>query len=140
MSACTFFEHKECPNKILDKIYNEIENLIIKHNVTTFYVGNQGNFDILAYNALTSIKDKYPNINIYIVLAYIPNHNNENLSNSIIPEGIELIHPRYAISKRNTWMIEHSEYVIYYITHNFDGASKFVEKARKKNKIMIGLL
>lgn len=140
MSACTFFGHKECPNKILDKIYNEIENLIIKHNVTTFYVGNQGNFDILAYNALTSIKDKYPNINIYIVLAYIPNHNNENLSNSIIPEGIELIHPRYAISKRNTWMIEHSEYVIYYITHNFDGASKFVEKARKKNKIMIGLL
>lgn len=116
MSACTFFGHKECPNKILDKIYNEIENLIIKHNVTTFYVGNQGNFDILAYNALTSIKDKYPNINIYIVLAYIPNHNNENLSNSIIPEGIELIHPRYAISKRNTWMIEHSEYVIYYIT------------------------
>lgn len=73
-------------------------------------------------------------------LAYIPNHNNENLSNSIIPEGIELIHPRYAISKRNTWMIEHSEYVIYYITHNFGGASKFVEKARKKNKIMIGLL
>lgn len=140
MSACTFFGHKECPNKILDKIYNEIENLIIKHNVTTFYVGNQGNFDILAYNALTSIKDKYPNINIYIVLAYIPNHNNENLSNSIIPEGIELIHPRYAISKRNTWMIEHSEYVIYYITHNFGGASKFVEKARKKNKIMIGLL
>lgn len=139
MSSCTFFGHKDCSQSILERLCKEIENLIVNNDVSTFYVGTQGNFDIFAYKALTMMKKKYPNINIYRVLAYMPKYS-ENLDNSIIPEGLELVNPRYAISVRNKWMIEHSEYVIYYVTHNFGGASKFVEMARRKNKKMIGVL
>ena len=139
MSACTFFGHKDSLNSIENNLCNEIEKLIVNDSVTTFYIGTQGNFDTLAYKSLKVMRKKYLDIKIYRVLAYMPK-NNEILTDSILPEGIELINPRYAILGRNKWMIEHSEYVIYYVTHNFGSAAKFVEIARRKNKKLIRVL
>jgi hypothetical protein len=70
------------------------------------------------------------------VLAYLPK-DNSLISDSILLEGIELIHPRYAISWRNRWMIEHSDYVIAYITHNYGGAARFVNEAERRGKTII---
>ena len=75
---------------------------------------------------------------IYRVLAYLPK-GNDTIPDSILPEGIELVHPRYAISWRNQWMIERSVYVIAYVTHNFGGAARFVDEAKRKGKTVINL-
>ncbi len=56
---------------------------------------------------------------------------------TILPEGIERIHPRYAIVWRNNWMIDYSEYVIAYITHPTSGAYRAVERAKKKDRKVI---
>ena len=72
------------------------------------------------------------------MLAYLPK-GNDTIPDSILPEGIELVHPRYAISWRNRWMIEHSDYVIAYITHNYGGAARFVDEAKRKGKTVINL-
>jgi hypothetical protein len=53
---------------------------------------------------------------------------------TILPEGIERVHPRYAINHRNNWMIDRSEYVIAYITHPTGGAYQAVERAKRKGK------
>lgn len=50
----------------------------------------------------------------------------------MLPEKIENVHPRYAISWRNKWMIRESDMVIAYITHSWGGAATYVEKAEKK--------
>lgn len=36
-------------------------------------------------------------------------------------------------------MLEHSDYVVAYVTHTWGGAAKFVEKAKKKGKLVINL-
>ena len=136
MLACTFFGHKDCPEKKYSNILQAIQNLITKKNITTFYVGTQGNFDSLVYRALCCLRADYPQIRIYRVLAYLPK-DDSLISDSILPEGIELIHPRYAISWRNRWMIKRSDYVIAYITYNYGGAAKFVNEAKKKDKTII---
>ena len=56
---------------------------------------------------------------------------------TILPEGIERVHPRYAIVWRNNWMIDKSDYVIAYVTHTFGGAYKAFERAKKKGKEVI---
>ena len=56
---------------------------------------------------------------------------------TILPEGIERVHARYAIVRRNNWMIDKSDYVIAYVTHTFGGAYKAVERAKKKEKEVI---
>lgn len=51
---------------------------------------------------------------------------------NMLPEGIESVHPRYAISWRNKWIVNESDMVICYITHSWGGAAQYVEKAKKK--------
>lgn len=136
MSACTFFGHGDCPETKYSNILQAIQNLITEKNIITFYVGTQGNFDSLVYRALCNLRADFPQIRIYRVLAYLPK-DNSLISDSILLEGIELIHPRYAISWRNRWMIEHSDYVIAYITHNYGGAARFVNEAERRGKTII---
>ena len=119
-------------------ILQAIQNLITEKKVLTFYVGTQGNFDSLVYRALCCLRTDFPHIRVYRVLAYLPK-GNDTIPDSILPEGIELVHPRYAISWRNRWMIEHSDYVIAYITHNYGGAARFVDEAKRKGKTVINL-
>ena len=117
-------------------ILQAIQDLITEQNVLTFYVGTQGNYDSLVYRALCCMRADFPQIRIYRVLAYIPK-DNCLIPDSILPEGVELIHPRYAISWRNRWMIERTDYVIAYITRNYGGAARFVNEAKRKDKTII---
>ena len=137
MAACTFFGHRDCPSSIKEKLHEEIERLICHHGVDTFYIGTQGSFDRMAYAALVDLRKQYQHMKIYRVLAYMPKlsdiaQDRSVLDDTILPEGIEKVHPRYAIPHRNNWMIDRSEYVIAYVTHSFGGAYQAVERARMK--------
>nr|WP_316614906.1 hypothetical protein [uncultured Ruminococcus sp.] len=112
----------------------EIERLINEKDVNTFYVGTQGNFDRMAYSVLAELRKRYQHIKVYRVLAYMPKLGD---TDTIVPEGIETTYPRYAIIKRNKWMIDRSDYVIAYVTHPTGGAYQAVERVKKKGKILI---
>ena len=137
MTACTFFGHRDCPSSIKEKLYEEIEQLISHHGVDIFYIGTQGSFDRMTYAVLEDLRKRYLHIKIYRVLAYLPKPGDNDTADTIVPEGIENAHPRYAIIKRNNWMIDHSDYVITYVMHTFGGAYQAVERAKKKGKITI---
>lgn len=144
MAACTFFGHRDCPESIRVILKKEIERLICNQHVDTFYVGTQGSFDRMAYSALIELRSKFSNIKVYRVLAYMPrndavSNDNAQSEDTILPEGIERVHPRYAIVWRNNWMIDHSEYVIAYTTHPTGGAFQAVERAQKKGKAVVRL-
>ena len=137
MVSCTFFGHRDCPSSIRGVLATEIEKLISHHQVNTFYVGTHGNFDRMVYHVLKELQQRYGNIKVYRVLAYLPKPGDNDTAYTIVPEGIENAHPRYAIVYRNNWMIDHSDYVIAYVTHTFGGAYQAVERAKKKGKITI---
>ncbi len=144
MTACTFFGHRDCPTGIREVLSAEIDRLICNHGVDTFYVGTQGSFDRMAYAALVELRQRYRYIKVYRVLAYMPRlsdiaQDRSVLDDTILPEGIENAHPRYAIIKRNNWMIDRSDYVVAYITHPSGGAYKAVERAKKKGKTIIAI-
>ena len=136
MAACTFFGHRDCPETIKPKLRSTIIDLIENHNVDMFYVGNQGQFDAMVRSTLKKLKQEYPHIDYAVVLAYMPGKPSEyeDYSDTIFPEGLETVHPRYAISWRNNWMLTHANYVITYITHSWGSAAKFAKKAARSNK------
>ena len=141
MASCTFFGHRECPDSIKIKLREVLIDLIINHNVDMFYLGNQGQFDAIVRGALRELKEEYPQINYAVVLAYIPGKQTEydDYSDTMLPEGIESVHPRYAISWRNNWMLRQSDYVVTYITHSWGGAARYVELAKKQRKYVINI-
>jgi len=83
-----------------------------------FYVGNQGRFDAIVRGVLRELTEEYPQIHYAVVLAYMPGKKNayDDFSDTILPEGIESVHPRYAISWRNNWMLRQTDFVI---THSW---------------------
>ena len=115
--------------------------MIVHENVSMFYVGNQGQFDAYVRGILRKLAVKYPTISYAVVLAYMPQQANEyeDYSDTMLPEGIENIHPRYAISWRNKWMLDRSDFVISYVTHSWGGAAKYVADAKRHGKIVIPL-
>lgn len=83
-----FFGHKDTPDSVKSNFLIAIENLITNENVVNFYVGNQGNFDSLAFSALKELKQKYLQISCAVVLAYLPTDKdvNDYDGNTIYPE------------------------------------------------------
>ena len=118
MSACTFFGHRDCPSSIKSKLRKVLIDLIESHAVDMFYVGQQGSFDSMVRSVLKELVSLYPHINYAVVLERIPPKRDEfdtrDYTDTMLPEGIETVHPRFAISWRNKWMIKQSDYVVTY--------------------------
>ena len=142
-NACTFFGHRDCPSSIKPKLCEVVIDLIENHAVDIFYVGQQGAFDSVVRSVLKALAAVYPHIHYAVVLERIPPKQDEfdprDYSDTMLPEGIETIHPRFAISWRNKWMIKQSDYVVTYITHSWGGAAQFAEMAKKQGKTIIPL-
>ena len=141
MPACTFFGHRDCPDTIKLTLRQVLIDLIENHNVDIFYVGNQGRFDAIVRSVLRDLQHEYPQIDYAVVLAYMPGKKTEydDYSDTMLPEGIESVHPHYAISWRNTWMLSQSDYVVTYITHAYGGAAQYAKKAKAQKKIILRL-
>ena len=141
MLACTFFGHSDCPETIKPNLRAVLIDLIVNQNVEMFYVGNQGRFDAIVRNVLRDLKMDYPSINYAVVLAYMPGKQSEydDYSDTMLPEGIETVHPRYAISWRNNWMLKKSDYVVTYITRAWGGAVRYANQATTQKKLIVSL-
>jgi uncharacterized phage-like protein YoqJ len=136
MATVTFFGHRDAPKEIEPALRLTLIDLIENKNATVFYVGNHGNFDAMVRRQLENLSKTYP-IKYYIVLAYMPSKNDTPDEHSILPEGIETVPRRFAINYRNKWMLNKSDIVVTYVTHNFGGAWEFEKAALKTKKYVI---
>lgn len=140
MKKCTFFGHRNTPKEIEPMLRSTLIDLIEHAGVGCFYVGNNGGFDRMVIGNLRALQKEYPQIRYTVVLAYMPSGKEEQDDfNTVYPEGLEQVPPRYAIDRRNRWMIDWSEYVITYVAHSRGGAEKFKKLAEHKGKRVINL-
>lgn len=140
MSVCTFFGHSECYDLGVAVLQSTIEDLI-KQGVTEFLVGHQGQFDAMVRSCLKSLQVQYPGIRYSVVLAYLPTKNREfkDFSDTMYPEGLETVHPKYAVSWRNRYMIEVADICLCYVSHTYGGAYKFAHMAKTRGLTVINL-
>lgn len=134
MSVCTFFGHRDCPASIRSSLYAVLIRLIETEGVTSFFMGNQGAFDAAVQSVLRDLQSNYPAITCTVVLAYMPRQPENDGLATMLPEGIEKVPKRFAISWRNRWMLDHADYVVTYVTHAWGGAAQFAVRARKQGK------
>ncbi|MBQ2895915.1 MAG: hypothetical protein IJE26_04320 [Oscillospiraceae bacterium] len=143
MSVCTFFGHRDCPETIRPKLHEALVELIEERGVDSFYVGNHGTFDRMVRSLLRELSERYPHIRYSVVLAYVPQRWDEfdqrDFSDTMVPEGVETVPPRFAIAWRNKWMLREADYVVTYITHGWGGAAQYAEMAERWGKTIIRL-
>ncbi|MBR6568431.1 MAG: hypothetical protein IKK60_07235 [Clostridia bacterium] len=136
----TFFGHKDTPKNTEPTLRTTLVDLIENHGADVFYVGNNGSFDTMVRRQLEALSQVYP-ITYNVVLAYLPTKKSEydDYAHTLLPEGIEAVPKRFAISYRNKWMIQQSDVVVTYVTHSFGGAAQFKEMSDKQGKTVVEL-
>ena len=142
--TCTFFGHRNTPKEIEPTLRSTLVDLIENHDVKLFYVGNHGGFDAMVRRVLKDLSEKY-DITYHVVLAYMPGKKGEfsyeDYSDTLLPDGIESVPKRFAITYRNKWMIDRSDFVVTYVTnHIASGAAQFKELAEKRGKMVIKIV
>ncbi len=136
----TFFGHSDAPQSIEAKLKILLIRLIEQQGACRFYVGNHGAFDHIVHSTLITLQKTHSHIQCRIVLAYLPNHQTAaNDMDTIYPEGLEAVPRRFAISKRNQWMIHHSDLVVTYVQHDWGNAARYKDIAVRCGKTVIEL-
>ena len=122
------------------KLLSLLQELIGDGN-TEFFLGEYGAFDAFAYECCKKFKATHPNVKLIFVTPYISpeyqkNHLNyqEKRYDHMIYPSLENVPPKFAISRRNKWMVQKSDLVIAYIRHDWGGAYKTYQYARRLGK------
>ena len=136
MKSCFMFGHADCPDCIMPRIEAAIEEQYMLYGITHFYVGNRGRFDSLATAAVKRVKQRYPDISMYLVLAYHPAEREvdltEGFDNSYYPP-LEGVPKRYAVVKANQYMVNTCDSIICYVNH-VGNTRKLLELAQRRQK------
>ena len=134
----TFFGHGDAPRGVKKEVEKAVEELIVL-GADTFYVGNNGFFDVLVKEVLRKIKAKYPHIAYAVVAAYFPKKYSDESKDMIYPEFLEAVSEKAAIPARNEWLVRNSDAVVAYVERRQGGAYRFCSYAKKCGKIVINV-
>ena len=137
----TFCGHREVqePEKVRKWLYETVEGLIME-GADYFYLGGYGQFDTMAAGVVLELKQKHPYIRSVLVLPYLDReYDTSGYEESIYPP-LEDVPRRYAISKRNEYMVDYSDVVVAYVVYVFGGASKTLRYAERKRKRIVSYI
>ena len=149
MIRCTFTGHRDLVRIAVSDILAVLEGIILQSDEDMeCLVGGMGDFDGLAASAVRSLKRKYKNrkIRLILVMPYMQKKVNdqkayyeEMYDEIIVPAELDGIHYKRAITLRNRWMVDQSEYVIAMVWRDYGGAYDTLKYARKQKKKIIEL-
>ena len=143
----TFCGHAEVgENKeiLRESVLSVIESNVGEEDVV-FYLGGYGDFDGIAQDACKVFQLRHPSSRLVFVTPYLDQSYLDNRAfqltqyDEIVFPEIENCLPKYAISKRNEWLVRKSDLVIAYVNYGWGGAAKTLTYAKKKGKLFINL-
>lgn len=134
----TFCGHAKISNQ--DSVQTwlfEVTQALIEQGATIFYLGGYGAFDELAAWVLRKQKETHPDIELVLVRPYLNRNMEDSGYDYSVYPPLESVPPRFAISKRNQWMVQKSNVVVSYVLHDWGGAAATLRYARQKKKIIL---
>ena len=109
------------------------------------YCGGYGRFDGFAAECVRKAKKDFENIRNCLIIPYIPLSFQEKIKylndyyDEIIYPPLKNIPAKYAIIKRNEWMVDKADLLIAYVKHSWGGAAKSLQYAKRKNTAIFQL-
>lgn len=118
--SCFFIGHRHAEECIYKRLLAAVETHISAYGVTDFLVGHYGDFDRMAAQAVAEARRTHPGISLTMLLPYYPEDHTISVppifDGTFYPPDMELCPKRYAIVRANQYAIEHSDYLIAYVT------------------------
>lgn len=142
-----FIGHREIKNVIgvENKLYPIIQDLVMHKDFVEFYLGRNGEFDIIAASVIRRVKKEIRSENsaMILVLPYSVADMEDYINyydEIVIPEELFGVHYKSAIKKRNEWLVDRSDLLISYIEREKGGAYQCLRYGCKQNKAIINIV
>lgn len=134
----TFCGHRtiDRPAEVKSWLEEVVRSLILQGS-NKFLLGGYGAFDLMAAHVVHELKAEFPSVESTLVLAYLSTDADLHLYDNSLYPSLENVPPRYAISRRNRWLIENSDVVVAYVQHSWGGAATTLSNAKRKGKAVI---
>ena len=146
----SFLGHRRLYNfgELIESVEKVItENIMDCTDDIVFFCGGYGDFDDLCIRVCRSIKESGKKCEIVFITPYMSLAQQEKIKSlidmgvydSVIYPPLEKIPPKFAIGKRNEWMIDQADLIIAYVKHPYGGAYQSLNYARRKGKRILNL-
>ena len=134
--VCFLFGHATAPYEIVSLIEQAAEKHYREYGVRTFIVGSRGSFDSYAATAVKSLKRRYGDISLMLLLSYHPAERpvdlTDGFNNSYYPP-LENVPRQYAIVRANRYMVDTADTIICYVKH-IGNTRNLLEDAQRRQK------
>ena len=128
-------------------VKEQLRKNIIGGAPVSCYLGGYGSFDEICAGACRELKRENIELELIYVTPYMSLSEQQKIKemkayglydDSLYPP-IENVPQRFAISRRNEWMMSNADLVIAYVNRNYGGAYQSIEVARRKGKKIINV-
>ena len=143
-----FFGHRNLFGRmnLFEIVKETILSNIKSSEPVKFYCGGYGDFDNLCTSVCKSIKESIK-CEIVFITPYITENQqrkinvliNDKLYDYSLYPPIEKTPLKFAISKRNKWIVNEADLIIAYVSRNYGGAYSALKYAEKLKKKIINL-
>ncbi len=105
-----------------------------------FYLGGYGCFDSFALKCAKKYKQSHKDAKLVFITPYLDKwlDNKKDILekdyDEIVYPAIELVPRKFAIIKRNEWMIDNADYLFAYVKTHYGGAYRTLLYAHKRKK------
>ena len=132
----SFIGHREVEDFFFveEQINKAVRELILTKGYVEFYVGRNGEFDILVASVIKRAQKDMGDSNSSLILV-IPYpiadmEAYENYYDDVVyPPELHKVHYKAAITKRNRWLVEHTDLLVAYVTKDKGGAATCLNMA-----------
>ena len=134
----TFCGHKDIADaSTVRAAVDDVLRGLVADGADYFLLGGYGGFDSLAAHAVHDLKQQHPEIHSTLVIPYLNREYNTELYDDTTYPSLEDVPMKFAISRRNEWMVDQADVVVAYVTHGWGGAAATLQYAERKNKRII---
>ena len=143
----TFIGHSTLPTKInIEKrVRTAILSRVPKGERVQFYCGGYGEFDTLCARVAHQVKGEFAAGETVYITPYL--HGEERLKrimesglyDSSLYPPLENVPYRYAVVRRNEWMVRQADLILSYVVYPWGGAAKTLAYARRKKQDILDL-
>ena len=127
---------------IEEKLYDLFCNMLRTKEYVEFYLGRNGDFDIMAASVIKRIQKNFRDDNSVMILV-LPypvkdyEYYEEYYDEIVIPKELYGVHPKAAITERNHWMVTNTDVLIAYIRNESGGTAACVHMAEQLGRKII---
>ncbi len=118
----------------------EVLEKLIQDNQVEFFLGGYGGFDAFAYRCAKKYQQLHSSARLVFVTPYFDEWFQNKIDtlckqyDQIVYPELEKVPKKFAILKRNEWMVERCDCLICYVNRHFGGAYKTLLYAYKHKK------